>query len=298
MVMTARLACIGGLGSAALLERGVLNARRLGPVGTPFGSSGPVYECGDGEGFLFIPRNGETGYELSSSYVNYRANIYALKDLGIDAIVAWSAVRAISHNFRIGQFVIVNDVIDETRQRHGTFFENRGVGAIRQWPVFCSTLRQVLSRVLADRKAHYGDEAVYLCTEGPRRETPAELRKYVMLGAELVGNSLAPEVFLAKELQLCYAGLTYVTDYAEAGGAHAAYEPGGLFEALGMVTDEQRVSDAVEMLPSIVQSLAERIQTVTPDCHCGATMEHHIARGEIGEDWRTWFGIPRSSDGS
>jgi 5'-methylthioadenosine phosphorylase len=291
--MARRLACIGGVGAAMLLEEGAFEARRLGPVQTPFGESGPVYECGGGDGFLFIPRNGEMGYELSGPFVNYRANVYAMKDLGADALLAWSAVRAISHNFRIGQYAIIHDVIDETRHRPGTFFENRGLGTIRQWPVFCPTLRKALAGVLQDRRADYRDEAVYLCAEGPRRETPAELRKYVMIGAELVGNSIAPEVFLAKELQLCYAGLTYITDYAEAGGSYTPYEPGGLFEALGMVTDEQRVSDAIEMLPAVLTSLVERLDQTPPECQCRVSMAHHIARGEIGEDWRTWFDAPR-----
>lgn len=292
--MASKLACIGGLGAAQLLEQGEFGAKRLGPMNTPFGASGPIYESSGSGGMLFVSRNGETSYDLSSSFVNYRANLYALKDLGAEMVVAWSAVRAISHNFGIGQFVVVSDIIDETRNRRGTYFENRGLGTIRQWPVFCPKLREVLTSVLAERHAHYSDEAVYLCTEGPRYETPAELRKYVIMGAELVGNSLVPEAFLAKELQLCYAGLTYVVDYAEAGGGHQAYEPGGLFEALGMVTDEQRVSDALEMMPSILAKLVDVLGDVSAECRCDTTMEHHIARGEIGPDWRTWFGSGRS----
>lgn len=292
--MAGRLACIGGLGAAEFLEDGELSARRCGPISTPFGVSGPVFECRGSDGFLFIPRNGERRYELSSSFVNHRANLYALKDFGAEMVVAWSAVRAISHNFRIGQFVVVSDVIDETRNRKGTFFQNRGLGTIRQWPVFCPTLRDALIKVLSAREAQFSDEAVYLCPEGPRYETPAELRKYVMVGAELVGNSLVPEVFLAKELQLCYAGLAYVVDYAESGGTHQSYEPGGLFEVLGMVTDEQRVSDAVEMIPSLLVRLVDALKGVARDCHCSTTMQHHIARGEIGPDWRTWFDAGRS----
>ncbi len=294
--MAVRLACIGGEGAATLLEEDTFHAERLGPINTPFGTSGAVYRCGGDDGFFFIPRNGECGYELCSAFVNYRANIYAIKDLGAEAIMTWSAVRAISHNFRIGQFAVASDLIDETRQRQGTFFENRGIGTIRQWPVFCTTLQKAIGEVLTERGADFRDEAVYLCSEGPRRETPAELRKYVMIGAEVVGNSLAPEAFLAKELQLCYAALTYVTDYAESGGTYSAYEPGGLFEALGMVTDEQRVSDAIEMLPDIVSRVLAKLKDMPRECHCDTTMQHHIARGEIGEDWRTWFG-PRRKDG-
>ena len=103
-----------------------------------------------------------------------------------------------------------------------------------------------------------------------------------------------PEVFLAKELQLCYAVLAYVTEYAESGGDYRPYEPGGLFESLGMVTDEQRVSDAVEMLPSILSCLIESLTRTVRKCHCDVTMDHHIAQGQIGKDWRTWFGTGRS----
>jgi len=287
--MGVRLACIGGVGASVLLERDAFDARRIGPLDTPFGVSGPVYECGGSDSFYFVPRHGETGYDVSSTFVNYRANVYALKDLGAEAIIAWSAVKALSHNFHIGQFVVLSDVIDETRRRANTFFENGGWGAIRQWPAFCPELRRLLADTLASRKAHFKEEAVYLCTEGPRHETPAEIRKYVILGADLIGDSIVPEVFLAKELQLCYAVLTYVTDYAESGGEYRPYEPGGLFEALGMVTDEQRVSDAVEMLPSVLAELVATVAKTPRKCRCDVSMDHHIALGQIGKDWRTWF---------
>ena len=88
----------------------------LGPQATPFGNSQPIYRCRARSGeFLFLSRHGESGYERTPSFVNYRANVYALKDLGTRSIVSWSETRAISHNFKIGQYVVVDDVVDPDR---------------------------------------------------------------------------------------------------------------------------------------------------------------------------------------
>lgn len=121
--MAVTLACIGGRDAYNLLQNGALVAERLGPQTTPFGDSQPIYRCESRfGGFFFLSRHGETGYERTPSFVNYRANIYALKDLGARAIVSWSETRAISHNFKIGQYVIVDDLLDETVSRPQTFF--------------------------------------------------------------------------------------------------------------------------------------------------------------------------------
>src|SRR5262249_49994939 len=155
--------------------------------------------------------------ELAPSFVNYRANIYALKDLGVRAVVSWSETHAITHNCNIGQYVIVDDLIDETHCRPNTFFENQRLGVVRQWPVFCPSLRSALSATLAQERCKFLDHGVYVCVEGPRRETPAEARKYAAFGGDLIGMTLAPEVFLARELQMCYASLCYVASFVENG---------------------------------------------------------------------------------
>lgn len=281
------LACIGGTAAYDLLREGALVARRLGPQTTPFGVSQPIYLCDSRFGdFFFLSRHGESGYDLAPSFVNYRANIYALKDLGVRAVVSWSETRAITHNFKIGQYVLVDDLIDETYARANTFFENQGLGVVRQWPVFCPSLRNALVQTLRDEHCEFADGGVYVCVEGPRRETPAEVRKYTAFGAELIGMTLAPEVFLAKELQMCYASVCYVASYAENGSEFRPFENGRVLEKS---VELKRAASAVERLPRLLERLCDVLPRTSVACRCESSMQHHIAGGQIGLDWRTWF---------
>ena len=281
------LACIGGTAAYDLLREGALVARRLGPQETPFGSSQPIFLCESRFGeFYFVSRHGESGYELAPTFVNYRANIYALKDLGVQAIVSWSETRAITHNFKIGQYVVVDDLVDETQLRSNTFFENQGLGVVRQWPVFCPSLRRAFCTTLADERCDHSASGVYVCVEGPRRETPAEARKFAGYGGELIGMTLAPEVFLAKELQMCYASICYVASYAENGSEFRPFENGRVLEKSA---EARRAAVAVERLPRLLERLCEVLTRTPTLCQCERSMEHHISVGQIGLDWRTWF---------
>jgi 5'-methylthioadenosine phosphorylase len=286
------MACIGGTAAYDLLREGALLAQRLGPQDTPFGSSQPIYLCASRFGeFYFLSRHGESGFDLAPSFVNYRANIYALKDVGVRAIVSWSETRAVSHNYAIGQYVIVDDLIDETNSRPNTFFENRGLGVVRQSPVFCPSLRRAFATALREEGCDFVDHAAYVCIEGPRRETPAEVRKYASYGAELLGTTLAPEVFLAKELQMCFASVCYVASYAETGSDFHPFEHGRVLEE---DTQASRARAAVERLPRLLERLTEVLRRTPGICNCESSMQHHIAGGQIGWDWRTWFEEPKS----
>ncbi|GAF68260.1 unnamed protein product, partial [marine sediment metagenome] len=288
-------ACIGGTAAYDLLREGALLGQRLGPQATPFGASQPIYLCESRFGeFYFLSRHGESSFDLAPSFVNYRANIYALKDLDVRSIVSWSETRAISHNYKIGQYVIVDDLIDETHSRPNTFFENRGLGVVRQSPVFCPSLHQAFATALLQENCDFVDHAVYVCIEGPRRETAAEVRKYAACGGELLGTTLAPEVFLAKELQMCYASLCYVAGYAETGSDFRPFENGRILE---QDSQEQRARAAVERLPRLLERLVEVLRRTPGICRCESSMQHHIAGGQIGWDWRTWFEAPEPSQG-
>lgn len=285
--MNPSLACIGGTAAYDLLRDGAFLARRIGPQQTPFGQSQPIYQCETRFGeFVFLSRHGESGYELAPSFVNYRANLYALKDLGVRSVVSWSETRAISHNYKIGQYVVVDDLIDETHCRANTFFENQGLGAVRQWPVFCPSLRSALFTTLREERCPYADHGVYVCVEGPRRETSAEVRKYASFGGELIGMTLAPEAFLAKELQLCYASICYVASYAENGSEFRPFENGRVLERR---VEAQRAAAAVERVPRLLERLCEVLPHTPGVCECESSMQHHITGGQIGMDWRTWF---------
>jgi len=294
--MNPSLACIGGTAAYDLLRDGALVAERLGPQPTPFGESQPIFLCRTRRGeFLFLSRHGESGFDLAPSFINYRANIYALKDRGVRSIVSWSETRAISHNYKIGQYVIVDDLVDETHSRPNTFFENQGLGVVRQWPVFCPSLRQAFVRALQAESCDFVDHATYVCIEGPRRETPGEVRKYDAYGGDLLGTTLAPEVFLAKELQMCYASLCYVASYAETGSDFRPFEDG---RVLDEAVQERRAREAVERLPRLLERLTEVLPEVPALCQCESSMQHHIASGQIGWDWRGWFARPAADASS
>lgn len=291
--MAVTLACIGGRDAYNLLREGALMAERLGARPTPFGDSQPIFRCASRFGqFFFVSRHGESGYERTPSFVNYRANIYALKDLGTRAIVSWSETRAISHNFTIGQYVIVEDLIDETVARPQTFFADRGFGHLRQWPVFCPSLRAALAEALRRERVEFADRGVYVCVEGPRHETPAETRKYAAMSGELLGQVLAPEVFLARELQMCYASLCYVGRYAEDGTNYRPFENG---RVLPEEVERQRATAAVERMPRLLERFCEVITHTPGICNCESAMTPYMTNGQLDLDWRKWFGSTKES---
>ncbi len=285
-----RVLLLGGSGAYALPpgtlgER--LSSRR---VRTPYGLSNPVHlHRKDGFLFLFLSRHGERGYEKTAPYVNYRANIYAAKLLGAERILAWTGPGAISRKYRPGDLVLPDGLLDFTRCRPSTFYEGKGIGFIRQHPVFCETLRGSI-RAAAGRAAgaprlHAG--GTYACTEGPRLETAAEIRFLASAGADLVGMTLCPEAFLARELEICYAPLAYVTNYAE-GVRGLPYRRGDLFEGMLPPLLASAVEAAKNAIPGIAIAAAAAVSGEARDCPCAVSMERYRKRGVIGPDFREW----------
>lgn len=263
---------------------------RLKPFGriqTPFGPSQAVHLLED-SGVLYMSRHGEKSYEVSAPFVNYRANIWALKELGVERIVSWSGPAAMDESFQIGQILVPADLIDETRQRKQTFFERLGLGFIRQSPTFCPHLSSALEAVCRKRIGECRSDAVYVCTEGPRLETAAEIRKFRVFGGHLVGMTLVPEAFLAKELEMCYAPLCYVTNYAE-GVRPREFRPGVLFEGLLDDSEQRVVDEAIAALPDIAMAAFSALSGQPRECSCGQAMERYRRRGDIGDDWRSWI---------
>ena len=145
--------------------------------------------------------------------MNYRANIWALKSLGVERIYATNFVGAINERFRPGDFVIPHDIIDFTKSRAHTFYDEAPATHIDVTQPYCPELRSILARE-ASKAGRAWDGGVYACTEGPRFETPAEIRMLKVLGADVVGMTGAPEAFLAKELEMCYAAICIVSNMA------------------------------------------------------------------------------------
>ncbi len=139
-------------------------------------------------------------------------------------------------------------------------------------------------------KFNYEGHGTYVCTQGPRLETPAEIRKYSSFGADLVGMTLVPEVFLAKELEMCYASVCYVTNYAE-GIVYSEYRPGELFEGLSTGKDRKAVAESVNNFPIIMETLANVIKKYDMKCKCQLSMERYRKEGVIGDDWHEWIAL-------
>jgi 5'-methylthioadenosine phosphorylase len=274
-----------------LLQNGALKGERLGGRETPFGESAPVFRVdAAGREVIFLSRHGESGYTCAAPWVNYRANIYALKDLDATAVIAWSGPGAIDASYSVGQFVVPHDIVDETRNRPSSFFVGGGLGFLRMDKPFCPTLRNVLASVLDELGSEHACEGVYVCTEGPRLETPAEIRKYGSYGGQLVGMTLAPEAFLARELEMCYAALCYITNYAEGvrEREHVARE---LFGGLSSKEEAERVERAVRTLPQIIELAAQRFGSEPHVCSCRSAMERYRKEGRISGDWRSWITV-------
>jgi 5'-methylthioadenosine phosphorylase len=267
-------------------------------VRTPFGLSNPVHLCDkDGFRYLFLSRHGERGYEKTAPFVNYRANIYAAKALGVDRIVAWTGPGILSGKYRPGDLILPDDLLDFTRSRPSTFYEGKGIGFIRQSPVFCETLRAALraawGRGAAGIRLH--GKGTYACTEGPRLETPAEIRFLAGAGADMVGMTLCPEAFLARELEICYAPVGYLTNYAE-GVRSLPYRRGALFEGMLPESGASRVERAKNAIPLLAIAAARALPGKERDCACAVSMERYRRRGIIGDDFRAWVARPRRRD--
>jgi 5'-methylthioadenosine phosphorylase len=205
------VAIIAGTGADQLLE----GEGRLRRVETPYGwASVRLLPLGRGE-VVFLPRHGE-GHAVPPHRINYRANIRALGELGVTAILASHAVGSLRPDLPPGRFVLPDQLLELTKTRPSTFYdgEERSVVHTDFTHPFCRRLRQMVLRVAEAHAISVYDGATYLCLEGPRFETAAEIRLFAQWGADLVGMTAYPEAILARELGICYASVSTVTNLA------------------------------------------------------------------------------------
>ncbi len=207
-----KVAIIGGSGIYKLDAIKVVDHIKMT---TPFGNpSGEIMECEvDGSSFYFLPRHG-IGHFYTPSEVNYRANIFALKKLGVDTIVSISAVGSLQEEYAPKHFVMVDQFIDWTKGlRKRTFFDEGIVGHVSTAnPVENSLSKRLYeASVRAGVTSHLG--GTYICIEGPQFSTKAESKIYRGFGASVIGMTNVPEAFLAKEAGIAYATVAMVTDY-------------------------------------------------------------------------------------
>jgi 5'-methylthioadenosine phosphorylase len=285
-IMKPEIAIIARVGAHKAFEAVGLKPEKTEVYPTPYGDSRPVHFFRhEGLKFAVLSRHGEAGYEISAPFLNARANLYALKALEVDKILAWVAPGSLREEMAPGDLVAPHDVLDEGQGGPHTFYSGVGWGFIRHNPLFCPELRAAMLGALTEVPFAVHSRAVYVATTGPRLETAAEIRKFGLLGGDLVGQTLVPEVFLARELELCYTALTYVVNYAE-GLMERPYEPGVLFEGLATPAEVARVQAVEAAFPEIILRLLPAL-AATPR-GCPRLMERYRLRGDIGPDWRTW----------
>lgn len=210
--MNIDLAVIGGTG---VYRAEMLAGREEVELETDYGRASLVVGDYQGRKVAFLARHG-SGHSVPPHLVNYQANIQALKKLGVKRVLATAAVGSLNLKMEPRDFVVIDQFLDFTKTRKTTFYEGgpQGVLHVDMTDPYCPQVRETLYRTALKLglKAHQG--GCYVCVEGPRFETPAEIRMYRMLGGDVVGMTSVPEVVLAREAGLCYATVALVTNYA------------------------------------------------------------------------------------
>jgi len=215
-----RIGIIGGTGLYQMA--GVEDLREL-RVETPFGDPSDAVFAGRlcGAEVFFLPRHGR-GHRFTPSEVPYRANVFALKKLGVDWIISVSAVGSLREDIGPGQVVLVDQFIDRTRLRPSTFFGNGLVAHVAFGDPVCPVLRGALLGAAREAGAVHHDGGTYVCMEGPAFSTRAESELYSSWGASVIGMTNLPEAKLAREAEISYATLAMATDYDCWHSGHAA----------------------------------------------------------------------------
>ena len=238
------VAIIGGTGLESLLK----DAEHT-RIGTPYGLPPPI-SIGEVDGIrvAFLPRHG-VQHSVPPHRVNYRANVYALYVIGAKRILTTNAVGAINSSFKPGDLVVPHDLIDFTKFRQSTFYDSAPVTHVDVTQIYCPETRLTLIEAMKKRNSHSHDHAVLVCTEGSRLETPAEIEMFRRLGCDIVGMTGAPEAALARELEMCYATICFVTNMAA--GMQAQLTASELVEVAKKKCQviEQILRDTVKNLP-------------------------------------------------
>jgi len=205
---------IGIFGGTGIYDSGILENAQEVTIDTPFGKPSDSITVGifKGRKIAFLPRHGKK-HAIPPHLINYKANIWAFKELGITRIIAPSAVGSLKEVIEPGHFALPTQFLDFTKSRNGSFSENGRVIHISVADPFCPELQSSILKVAKEQNFHIHKDCTYVCIEGPRFSTKAESKFYRTTGADIIGMTLVPECQLARESQMCYASISTVTDY-------------------------------------------------------------------------------------
>jgi 5'-methylthioadenosine phosphorylase len=258
--MNAQIGIIGGSG---LYDMAELTDRQQHILSTPFGDPSGPYTLATlrGKRVAFLARHGD-GHRLMPSELNYRANMFGFKLLGVEAIISASAVGSLREELRPLDIVFPDQFIDRTFNRHATFFGNGIVAHVGFAHPFCEPLRGVTASAAERVGAAVHRGGTYVCMEGPQFSTLAESNLYRSWGAHIIGMTNLQEAKLAREAEICYTTMALVTDYDCWHPAHDA------------VTVEMIIANLTQNAKTAQQVIAEAVGAYSgrQHCHCGSAL--------------------------
>ncbi|HKJ04911.1 MAG TPA: S-methyl-5'-thioadenosine phosphorylase [Geopsychrobacteraceae bacterium] len=262
---------IGVIGGSGLYEiEGLTNVEEK-VIETPFGSPSDAYITGVLEGvrMVFLPRHGR-GHRLLPSEVNYRANIYGMKTLGVERIISVSAVGSMKEEIVPGHIVIPDQFFDRTQgKRASTFFGNGVVGHVQFADPVCPGMAQRLHAAaeVAGATVHKG--GTYVCIEGPNFSTRAESNIYRSWGVDIIGMTNIPEARLAREAEICYATVALATDYD---CWHDGHDDVSVEAVIAVI--QKNVATARRIIKETVKGIVAGEQSA--DCNCDEALKFAV----------------------
>ncbi len=254
------IAIIGGTG---VYDPKILNNVREQVIPTPYGVVRFMSGEYAGKEIAFIPRHGSK-HSIPPHLINYRANIWAMKKLGVKNIIATTAVGSLNLAMKPGNFVLIDQFLDFIKNRTTTFYEGgaRGVVHVDVTTPYCPSIRAVVAETAAKLGITMHQAGTYVCTEGPRFETPAEIKMFAKFGGDVVGMTNVPEVILAREAEMCYATISMVTNFA------AGISPQPLTHHEVLETMQANTENIKQLILAAIERLA-------PDTDCAC--QHALA---------------------
>ncbi len=258
---------LGVLGGSGLYSMKDLEVLEKISIETPFGPPSDEMVVGRllGSRVAFMPRHG-VGHRISPSDINYRANIFAFKKMGVERIVSISAVGSMRADIHPGHIVVPDQFIDRTHRRASTFFSGEIVGHVSLADPICPGLHAVITKSARAAGATVHSGGVYLCMEGPQFSTRAESDLYRAWGADVIGMTNATEAKLAREAGICYVTIALSTDYDCWRRDTAAVTADAVLAII-----HKNIELAQTILKEVVANIDDK-----KDCQCGEAAKHAI----------------------
>lgn len=258
---------IGIIGGSGLYSMPGFSEQKEVQLETPFGAPSDPFVLGTLEGrkVAFLARHGR-GHRISPTELNFRANIYGMKMLGVERIMSLSAVGSLKEEHRPTEFVIPDQFVDRTRHRVSTFFGEGVVAHVGFGDPVCGELSRVVKSACDRAKITAKIGGTYLCMEGPQFSTKAESNLYRSWGMDVIGMTNLQEAKLAREAEVCYATVAMVTDYDCWHPGHDSVTVEQIIKVLN-----QNASNACEVVRQAVAAMPRERK-----CKCGSALKHAI----------------------